>query len=316
MRSLRCRLGLGCETFWSFARASALLVGGMLSGVAYADPQVVDGAVEYPEGPVLFQGRLHYVEYSAGTIRRLDPSGPVVWWHSADCGPSGLGTFRDHLVVACYDTNVVVELDPMGREVARYAQDQSGQHFRGPNDFTSDGHGGLYFSASGDYDVTAPITGAILHLAADGTVRRLADTIHYPNGLTLDHSGHHLLVAEMLAGRILSFAVEADGSLGARSVWARLDDFAPATPGADAYNGPDGLKLGPDGNIYVAHNGSGRILIVDESRHLVRSVAVSAPYVTNVGFGPLGECYVTATFDEWHAPYPGVLYRIDEVASR
>jgi gluconolactonase len=288
-----------------------LLAGLILAAPVQADPVVVDGAVSYPEGPTVFEGRLHYVEYSAGTIRRLDPAGPVVWWHSPECGPSGLGTYRDHLVVACYDTNVLVELDPSGREVARYDKDQEGQRFRGPNDFTADGHGGLYFSASGDYDVSAPIAGAVLQLTSDGTVRRLADTIHYPNGLTLDASGHHLLVAEMLAGRILSFAVESDGRLGARSVWARLDDIAPPTPGADAYNGPDGLKLGPDGNIYVAQNGSGRVLIVDGRRQLVRAVSVPGSFVTNVGFGPAGECYVTATFDEWHAPYPGALYRIE-----
>jgi gluconolactonase len=289
----------------------SFLAGFALAAPVPPGPVVVDGTVAYPEGPIVFQGRLHYVEYSAGTIRRLEPSGPAVWWHSPECGPSGLGTYRDHLVVACYDTNVLIELDPSGREVARYDQDQMGQRFRGPNDFTPDGHGGLYFSASGDYDVSAPIAGAVLRLSVDGTVHRLADTIHYPNGLTLDSSGQHLLVAEMLAGRILSFVVESDGRLGARSVWARLDDIAPPTPGADAYNGPDGLKLGPDGNIYVAQNGAGRVLIVDGQRHLVRAVSVPASFVTNIGFGPAGECYVTATFDEWHAPYPGALYRIE-----
>ena len=30
---------------------------------------------------------------------------------------------------------------------------------------------------------------------------------------------------------------------------------APLTLNADAYNGPDGLKLGPDGNYYIAQNG-------------------------------------------------------------
>jgi len=287
----------------------------MLSAPGYAEPQVIDGSVTYPEGPVFFHGSLHYVEYSAGTIRRLDASGPVVWWHSPDCGPSGLAVYRDHLVVACYDTNAIVELDGTGREVARYDKDQAGRRFRGPNDFAPDGRGGVFFSASGDYDVHAPIIGAVLHLSADGAVRRLADTVHYPNGLTLDRTGRHLLVAEMLAARILSFPIEADGRLGERSVWARLDDLAPPTPGADAYNGPDGLKLGPDGNLYVAQNGSGRVLVVDEERHLIRTVTVPAAYVTNMGFGPGGEWYVTAVFDEWKAPYPGALYRIEPMAS-
>src|SRR5205085_4376529 len=77
---------------------------------------------------------------------------------------------------------------------------------RGHNDFASDGHGGVYLSASGVYDIKAPITGAVLHMSADGkTLTEVADTIHYSNGLTLDKGQRHLLVAEMLAGRVLSF---------------------------------------------------------------------------------------------------------------
>src|SRR5437763_15430447 len=108
---------------------------------------------------------------------------------------------------------------------------------RGHNDFASDGHGGVYFSASGVYDIKAPITGAVLHMAADGkTITEVADTIHYSNGLTLDKGQRHLLVAEMLAGRVLSFPIGADGKLGPRAVWARLQDLAAPTPHEDAYN--------------------------------------------------------------------------------
>jgi len=75
-----------------------------------------------------------------------------------------------------------------------------------------------------------------------------------------------LLVAEMLAARILSFPIGTDGTLGPRTVWVRLQDLAAPTPHEDAYNGPDGVKLGPDGNYYIAQNGSGRVLVVDEGR--------------------------------------------------
>ena len=72
----------------------------------------------------------------------------------------------------------------------------------------------------------APATNSHLYVAnADGnTVTEVANTIHYPNGLTLSRDGKALLVAEMLAGRILSFALAADGTLGTRTVWARLRD--------------------------------------------------------------------------------------------
>src|SRR5438067_6648542 len=48
------------------------------------------------------------------------------------------------------------------------SNDSGGKPFVGPNDFASDGHGGVYVSASGVYDIKAPITGAVLHMSAEG----------------------------------------------------------------------------------------------------------------------------------------------------
>jgi gluconolactonase len=135
------------------------------------------------------------------------------------CGANALIPFNDHLLIACYDA----KLDANGKEVRTIRADSSGKAFIGPNDFTADGRGGIYFSASGAYDIKAPITGAVLYMSADGgTIAEVANTIHYSNGLTLAKDRQHLLVAEMLAGRILSFPIGADGRLGPRTVWARL----------------------------------------------------------------------------------------------
>ncbi len=279
---------------------------------AAAEPVAIDSHARYPEGPLWWQGHLYYVEYTENDIKRWD--GHVqVFWHRDKCGASGLiGFGPDHLLVACYDANTLVELDASGHELRTYDADVKGRAFAGPNDFASDGHGGVWFSASGVYDVKAPIPGAVLHLAAQETRPRVvADTIHYSNGLTLSHDGRALLVAEMLAGRILSFPVNADGTLGVRTVWARLQDLAPPTPHEDAYNGPDGLKAGNDGNYYIAQNGSGRVLVVSETRKLVHEIKVPTPYVTNIGFGPQGasEVFITGAFDQWKPPFAGVVYR-------
>jgi gluconolactonase len=256
------------------------------------------------------EGRLYYVEYTTGSVMAWDGTATRVYWHRDGCGPSGLIKFRDGLLVACYDENALVLLEAAGRESAVIRAPRRTGPMRGPNDLAADGRGGVYVSASGVYDKKAPITGTIWHLAADGrTLTQIADTIHYPNGLTRSPDGRHLLVAEMLAGRILSFEILADGSLGTRSVWARLQDLAPPTANEDAYNGPDGLKLGPDGNYYVAQNGSGRVLVVNGECTLVRTISVPTPYVTNLAFGTDGVVFVTGAFDQWKAPFPGAVYR-------
>lgn len=272
----------------------------------------VDPHAAYPEGPLWRDGALFYVEYAGPGVKRWDGHATSVFWSGDHCGASGLAAYgAGHLLVACYDANTLVEIDAAGHTVRTFDKDSSGAPFIGPNDFAADGSGGLFFSASGVYELTAPITGAVLHLDAHGRIQRLADTIHYSNGLTVTADGKHLLVAEDLAGRILSFPINPDGSLGPRSVWARLVDLAAPTPKQDAYNGPDGLKLGPDGNYYIAQNGSGRILVVDEHKKLVRIVRVPTRNVTNMGFGADGAdtLYITGVFDQFKPPYQGVVYR-------
>jgi sugar lactone lactonase YvrE len=234
------------------------------------------------------------------------------YWSGEHCGASGLIAYRhDHILVACYDANQIVELDETGKQIRTLDKDSAGKPFIGPNDFTADGAGGIYVSASGVYDLKAPIGGTILYLSPAGRLVEVATLIHYSNGLALSKDGKSLLVAEMLAGRILSFPVKADGTLGPRSVWARLQDLAAATPHEDAYNGPDGLKLGPDGNYYIAQNGSGRVLVVNGEKTLVRIITVPTPYVTNMNFGAEGAdtLYITGVFDPWKAPFPGAVYR-------
>ena len=272
----------------------------------------IDADAHYPEGPLWRDGKLFYVEYAPSNIKTWDGKRAATYWHKDGCGPSALIPFNAHLLVACYDANALTELDAGGKEIRTIAADSSGKPFIGPNDFTADGHGGIYFSASGAYDLKAPITGAVLHMTADGrTITEVAGTIHYSNGLTLARDRQHLLVAEMLAGRILSFPVGPDGKLGVRTVWARLQDLAPPTPHEDAYDGPDGVKLGPDGNYYIAQNGSGRVLLVNEDRKLVRTIDVPTRYVTNIAFGPehTGTVFITGAFEQWKPPYPGAVYR-------
>ena len=296
----------------TFSQAlGSIVAAAALMGAARADTRLLSEAA-YPEGPLWRDGKLLYVEYAGPGIKMWDGKRAVPFWSGEHCGASGLIAYRgDHILVACYDANSLVELDRTGKQIRTLDKDSAGRPFIGPNDFTADGGAGIYLSASGVYDLKAPISGTVLHLSENGALIEVANLIHYSNGLTLSKDGRSLLVAEMLAGRILSFPILPDGSLGARSVWARLVDLAPPTRHEDAYNGPDGLKLGPDGNYYIAQNGSGRVLVVDGDRKLVRIITVPTPYVTNMNFGAdgRGTLYITGVFDPWKAPFPGAVYR-------
>jgi gluconolactonase len=283
------------------------------AGAARADTVLVDATAAYPEGPLWRDGKLLYVEYAGPGIKAWDGKQITSYWSGAHCGASGLIDYRHHhLLVACYDANTIVELDETGKQIRSIDKDSAGKPFIGPNDFTADRSGGIYVSASGVYDLKAPISGTLLYMsAAKGSLVEVANLIHYSNGLTVSKDGRSLLVSEMLASRILSFPINANGSLGPRTVWARMQDLAPPTPHEDAYNGPDGFKLGPDGNYYIAQNGSGRVLVVNEAKELVRIINVPTPFVTNMNFGAPGtnSVYITGVFDPWKAPFLGAVYR-------
>ncbi|MBS0419591.1 MAG: SMP-30/gluconolactonase/LRE family protein [Proteobacteria bacterium] len=276
---------------------------------ALAQVTAIDPGAHYPEGPLWHGGKLLYVEYSDGNIKSWDGKAGGVIWHQDGCGPSGLIERGQDLLIACYDGNYLVAIDSSGKELRQWRSDGKDRPFFGPNDFAADDRGGIYFSASGAYDIKAPATGALLYLQPDGKrITRLATGLRYPNGLAVMKDRRHLLVAEMLEGRLVSFQIGADGSLSDRKVWARLQDLAPPTPNADAYNGPDGLKLGPDGNYYIAQNGSGRVLVVGDDKKLVRAISVPTPYVTNVAFAGKS-VFITGGFEQWKAPFPGAVYR-------
>jgi gluconolactonase len=146
----------------------SLVAAAALLGAARADTVLLSEAA-YPEGPLWRDGKLLYVEYAGPGIKMWDGRRAVAYWSGEHCGASGLIAYRgDRILVACYDANTVVELDRTGKQIRAFDKDSAGRPFVGPNDFTADGVGGIYVTASGVYDLKAPISGTVLHLSESG----------------------------------------------------------------------------------------------------------------------------------------------------
>jgi len=108
---------------------------------APAGTVVIDPAAAYPEGPLWRDGKLLYVEYAGPGVKIWDGKKFAIFWSGPHCGASGLiGFGRDHLLVACYDANSIVELDASGKTVRTIDRDSAGKPFVGPNDFAADGN--------------------------------------------------------------------------------------------------------------------------------------------------------------------------------
>jgi gluconolactonase len=104
--------------------------------------------------------------------------------------------------------------------------------------------------------------GRVYRIDDDGSVREAASDLAYANGIALAADAKRLYVGESLTGRIWSYAVRIDGSLGARSLFAQI----PSPPGERCV--PDGITLAPDGRLYVAHYGAREVLVFTQAGEL------------------------------------------------
>jgi len=276
------------------------------TGIACAqDAVVIDDDAGFPEGPFVEGGVLYYTEYGAHTISTWDGSKLATLWTQEGCGPSAVQRFGEGFLVTCYDSGTLALVAADGKSAKAIDKDDGGNPLLGPNDIALDGNGGAYVTASGPWDA-APIVGTVMHVALDGTAKVVADDLHYANGVALSADGAMLFVVEHYANRVIRFTVNADGSLSDRRMFIRLSDLDEP---ADAL--PDGIKLGPDGNMYIGLYSAGRIVVVDPEGKLIRKIEVPSATAPNLAFSEDGKTlFVMAVDDIANPPYKGKVYSI------
>jgi sugar lactone lactonase YvrE len=170
------------------------------------------------ESPRWHEGRLWFAHWGAGEIVAVDMAGRS---EVVAQGPPGLGWSIDWLP----DGRLLVtgqglmRREPDGSMVSH--ADLSGVGVDGFNEIVVDGRGNIYVNGGVDFDPgegNAP--GIIALVTPDGSVRRVADGIAFPNGMAVTPDNSTLIIAESFAGRLTAFDIADDGSLSNRRVWA------------------------------------------------------------------------------------------------
>lgn len=261
---------------------------------------LADGiAASYPEGPLSHGGRLFFAEMGADRVSTVAGGESRTFFSQRGCGPTAIAPYgADGFLVLCHLGRRVVSVSVAGRQVRNWVGDAAGNALMDPNDASADGRGGVYFSDPGVFSKTTTAHGRVMHLAADGVLRAVADGLWYPNGVYVDAASAQLYVSEHFAGRVLRFEIRPDATLGPPEVFATTADAGRPerydTPYAET--GPDGLEIGPDGDLYVVMYGDGRVLRFSRTGAYRGAIDLPTRYATNITFLADGRAVTTGSF--------------------
>jgi gluconolactonase len=255
---------------------------------------------DYSEGVVVdHSGNLYFSHQRV--ITKVTPDGKTSTW--ADTGePNGHKVLSDGTHLVCdAKSHAVLHLDADGKSLAPASTESDGKPLRGPNDLALDPKGGFYFTDPGGSDENSPI-GTVHYVDPKGVTHTVAGRLAFPNGIVLRPGGKELLVAESKHNRILAYPVVKPGQLGEPTVLADLPRKGPGQKD----NQPDGIALDVEGNLYVAHYGTGLVEVISPRGTLIRRYPGGNLLTSNVAFaGPrMDQLYVTGG-------EPGALYRLD-----
>jgi gluconolactonase len=207
-----------------------------------------EGPLGLPDGGFIFTGT------QDKRITRIAADGQTSPFLENSNGSNGLGLSASGELYAVQvekpRVGVVYPLD----KARTLADSWEGKPFGRPNDLVLDSRGNVYFTDSGV--IAKPgepenAVAAVYRISAAGKLERLAADITRPNGIQLSPDEKTLYVADTAGEYVLAYELRADGSIGPRRNFAKLDGWRKLDNGTTS-SGADGLAVDAQGRLYVA----------------------------------------------------------------
>src|SRR5690606_38797938 len=137
--------------------------------------------------------------------------------------------------------------EPGSGSIERLIGHRYSEHFRGCNDLVFDSAGRLYFTDQGQSGLHRTDGRVYRYDLGAGRLELLLDTGPSPNGLVLNEHENLLYVAMTRDNSVWRLPLMADGGV------SKVGRFVQLSGGL---SGPDGMALGADGSVFVAHAGN------------------------------------------------------------
>lgn len=193
------------------------------------------------------------------------------------------------LVVTEMPNTTVSRLDLSTKQLEPVVEDYMGEAFEQPNDLAVTANGTLFFT---DYQA-----GRLYRRATDGTVS-LVSSLAHSNGVGVSPDETSLYL--MADTHAVKYPLTADGSVGTEAEFA------------NDLQGADGLAIDCAGNVYIAENNGGSLVVVSAAGQKLGEITCLPKTVTNAAFGgpELKTLYVTTSSALYTValPIPGLPY--------
>ncbi len=287
----------------------------------------IEGRVAFTEGPAWHaaSGSVFFTDIENNRIMRRVKDGSFQVYRQPSGKANGLAFDEEGRLHACEGGDKRVTRTELDGTITVLAADFEGGRFNSPNDLCLAPDGSIYFTDPryGDragmeiFDGEGNAVEGVYRIAPDGKITQvIAHEVDRPNGVAVSLDGKRIFVADNVNSgpnavggnrKLWRFDLEADGSVN-RESRKLLFDW-----GTD--RGPDGICIGPDGNVYATagfnfpnlpaetagEHKAGVYVIDPESGDLVKFHAVPEDMITNCTFG--GEdgktLYITAGHKLW-----------------
>ena len=262
-----------------------------------------------PEGPVaLHDGSWLCVEMGAdrGCVTHISADGTQKRALARTGRPNGLAVDRQGTIWVAESIKPTLLRMQMDGSYEVFLDGCDGVPFIFPNDLAFGPDGTLYMTDSGisiaefapgeviraDYDSLKP-DGRVYQI--DTVTRRIVQIdsgIRFTNGIAVGPDGN-LYVNETLSGNVYRYGLEGR-TIGPRELFGNVVD--PAAPAG--YKGPDGMKFGMDGNLYVTVFGQQDVTVLDPTGKVTRRIRLEGKKPSNLAFGLPGDPRIYITEDE------------------
>ncbi len=203
------------------------------------------GDFAFTEGPVADrEGNVFFSDIPNNRIMRWSIDGKLSTFRENSGGANGLAFDKDGNLLACEGVaRRLTSMSPDGK-ITVLADSYDGKKLNSPNDLWIDPRGGVYFSDPRYGNMEGLEQGGfyVFHLPPGGKqLIRVIDDMVKPNGVLGSADGKQLFVADASGGKTYVYAIQADGSLADKKLFAE--------------QGSDGLARDELGNIYLTGGG-------------------------------------------------------------